>query len=205
LLATYDAERRPLADYIVEQVALLSQERTTEGSEGITVSTLLLNMGYRYNAGAAIVREAGDENLPLIQQPEQWKGQPGTRAPHVVLERQNESISTLDLFGSHFVVLAGPDGQSWLEAAQRAKDTLHLELLIHQIGGEAASLSATGSAFCDAYGISANGAVIVRPDGFIGWRSLGSQDNAEQALTQAFSALLCRSPLKTVTIQQSQP
>jgi len=34
----------------------------------------------------------------------------------------------------------------------------------------------------------------VRPDGFIGWRSLAAQEDAQQQLTQALSALLFRSP-----------
>src|SRR6266550_2394232 len=94
LLATYDAERRPLADYTAEQVALLSQQRQTEGSAGITVDLVMLNAGYRYSAGA-IAREEGDENLPLAKPPAQWKGEPGTHAPHIVLEREGKPISTL--------------------------------------------------------------------------------------------------------------
>lgn len=194
LLATYDAERRPLADYTVEQVVLLSQQRQNKGSEGVMVDTLAINMGYRYSAGA-IVQEEDDENLPLIQNPEQWTGQPGTRAPHIALECQGKPISTLDLFGSRFALVVGPDGENWLAAARRTKDVLHLPLDIYQIGGDTGDLIAIGSAFSDAYGITATGAVIVRPDGFIGWRSRGAgekEQDAEQALMQALSTLLFR-------------
>src|SRR2546421_7442554 len=121
LLATYDAERRPLADYTAEQTALLSEQRQTEGSAGITVDPFILNIGYRYSTGA-IVREEGDENLPLVQHPDRWKGEPGTRAPHIVLERQGKPISTRDLFGSHFVLLVGPQGQHWKDAARSTQD-----------------------------------------------------------------------------------
>lgn len=195
LLATYDAERRPLADYTVEQVALLSQERATEGSEGVTVHTLAINMGYRYGAGAAIVPEAGDEQLPLVQDPARWTGQPGTRAPHVVLQRQGQPISALELFGSHFVLLVGPDGQHWLEAALRAQAPLHPSLDVYQIGVDAGDLTAPDSTFADAYGITGSGVVIVRPDGFIGWRSrsaAATEQAAEQTITQALTTLLCR-------------
>src|SRR6266568_5550120 len=136
LLATYDAERRPQADYTAEQVALLSQQRQTEGSAGITVDTYIIVMGYRYSTGA-IVREAGDEKLPLAQSPDQWKGQPGTHAPHLMLEREGKPISTRDLFGPHFVLLVGPDGGNWKAAARNTKDDLHLPLDIYQIGGDA--------------------------------------------------------------------
>ena len=192
LLATYDAERRPQADYTAEQVALLSQQRQNEGSAGITVDTFSLVMGYRYSTGA-IVREANDENLPLVKHPDQWKGQPGTHAPHLMLEQKGKPISTRDLFGPHFVLLAGPDGQYWKDAARNTRDALHLPLDIYQIGGEAADLIDTDRKFCDTYGITASGAVLVRPDGFVGWRSRAASEkeqDAEQILTQALSTLL---------------
>jgi len=190
LLATYDAERRPLADYTSEQAALLSEQRETEGSAGITVDTFIINLGYRYSAGA-IVPEAGDDQLPLAQNPHQWSGQPGTRAPHVVLGRQGQSLSTLDLFGAHFVLLAGPNGQAWLGAGRRAAEALHVSVDCSQVGGAATDLSDAGSAFCRAYGISTDGAVLVRPDGFIGWRSVSNRPDAAHAVTQALSMLLC--------------
>jgi len=190
LLATYDTERRPQADYTAEQVALLSQQRQTEGSAGITVDTFIIVMGYRYSTGA-IVREAGDENLPLAQPPDQWKGQPGTHAPHLVLEREGKPISTRDLFGPHFVLLVGPDGGNWKAAARNTKDDLHLPLDIYQIGGDTGDLIDADHRFCDAYGITSGGAVIVRPDGFIGWRSRGVEENKQEA-EQAFSTLLFR-------------
>src|SRR5438034_4874226 len=190
LLATYDAERRPQADYTAEQVALLSQQRQTEGSAGITVDTYSLVMGYRYSTGA-IVREAGDEHLPLVKHPDQWRGQPGTHAAHLVLERDGKPISTRDLFGPNFVLLIGPQGQQWKAAASHARNALHLPLDSYQIGGEAADLIDAGHRFCDAYGITSTGAVIVRPDGFIGWRSRGVEENKQEA-EQAFSTLLFR-------------
>jgi putative polyketide hydroxylase len=190
LLATYEAERRPIADFTVEQVTQLSQERQSAGSEGITVSTLLVNMGYRYRAGAVAPEDR--EHLPLVQHPTHWTGQPGTRAPHLVLTRQGEQLSTLDLFGSHFVLLTGPEGQPWKDAARRAGEALHLPLDSYQIGAGAGELLDTGRTFYRAYGIAASGAVIVRPDGFIGWRSVIGEHDRAQVLMRALSALLCR-------------
>lgn len=194
LLGTYDAERRPVADYTAEQVVMLSQQRETEGSEGITVNTLHVNMGYRYPEGA-IVPESGGENLPNVQSPELWTGQPGTRAAHVVLERDGQTFSTLDLFGSRFVLLVGPDGQNWLEAAQLAQEALHLPMDIYRIGGDEGGIGNPGNDFLDAYGIASAGAVIVRPDGYIGWRSKAAGtdlEEMERVLTGALSTILFR-------------
>ena len=156
------------------------------------MDTFTLVMGYRYSMGA-IAREAGDENLPLIQRPDQWKGQPGTHAPHIVLEREGRPTSTRDLFGPRFVLLVGPQGQQWKDAAHSTKEALHFPLDIYQIGGDAADLIDASNTFCDAYGIDTAGAVLVRPDGFIGWRSRVAGEkgqDAEQALTQVLSTLL---------------
>src|SRR6266566_3682394 len=186
LLATYDAERRPLADYTAEQTALLSQQRRTEGSAGITVDPFILNMGYRYREGA-LVREEGEENLPLAQHPDQWKGQPGTHAPHIVLEREGKPISILDLFGRAWVLLFGSDGRAWREAARDVVEQLDIPLNVHQIGGE---LVDVGGSFYTAYGVTTRGAVLVRPDGFIAWRSQAGADAPGHALEQALSGLL---------------
>ncbi len=188
LLVTYDAERRPLADYTAEQVALLSQQRQTEGSAGITVDLVMLNAGYRYSAGA-IAREEGDENLPLAQHPDRWKGQPGTHAPHLVLERHGEQISTLDLFGREWVLLLGSDGHAWQEAAQRAAERLSLSLNIYRIGSDLVDVNGS---FYAAYGITPASAVLVRPDSFIAWRSEHQEKEPELAIEQALSSLLFR-------------
>jgi putative polyketide hydroxylase len=194
LLATYDAERRPVADYTAEQMALLSQQRHGEGSAAITVNIRDVNTGYRYGTGA-FVHEEGDEQLPLAQSPEAWRGEPGTRFPHFVLTQSGKSISTRDLIGSHFALFVGPDGQRWKEAAQHVKETLHLELACYQVGGAAGDLIDSENRFCKACGISNTGAVLIRPDGFIGWREKGMVESAQQAqnmLMSAISTMLAR-------------
>jgi len=74
----------------------------------------------------------------------------------------------------------------------------------YQIGGEAGDLIDAANTFCDAYGITATGAVIVRPDGFIGWRSKTIKEGAEQELTQALSALTFRTSPSKLGEQPSQ-
>ena len=192
LLATYDAERRPLADYTAEQMALLSRQRQNEGSAGITVDPVAVNAGYRYGAGA-IVPETGSEHLPLIQHPDRWRGEPGTYAPYIAFEQEDRPVSTLDLFGRHFVLLAGPEGAQWKKAAKKMKEDLLLPLEAYQVSGESGDLIDGNQRFCEMFGITASGAVVVRPDGFIGWRSqTASEKDTEQVLSQALSTLLFR-------------
>jgi hypothetical protein len=98
----------------------------------------------------AIVSEDGDDNV-LHLPPSDLDGRPGTRAPHVMLTGGG---STLDLFGSQFVVLrpAGDAVDDWVPPGVTS----------HVIDAEP---------FAEVYGLSAGGATLVRPDGVVAWRA----------------------------------
>lgn len=104
----------------------------------------------------AAVLTAGD-GLPPAARPEQWAGQPGTRAPHVWLTCDGERLSTLDLFQRGWVLLTGND--HWIAAAERT--------------GIAVDCRRIGEDVLRAFGLSQDGATLVRPDGYIAWRSPG--------------------------------
>src|SRR5581483_1481905 len=67
-----------------------------------------VELGYRYSSGA-IEAEADDDGLSW-EDPHAPTARPGTRAPHLELERDGSSVSSLDLFGRDFVLLAGGEG-----------------------------------------------------------------------------------------------
>jgi putative polyketide hydroxylase len=189
LLATYDEERRSIANLTVEQVTLLSQQRNI-GPEAITVDPLVVNMGYRYASGAFVPEH--DVDLPLLQHPLRWQGQPGTRAPHLPLEREGQRISTIDLFGRGWVVLAGSRGQLWKEAARQAAAQCNVPVQVYQMGSDLIDVSGS---FCAPYGVMETGAVLVRPDGFVAWRAKDATLEGEDPATflaQTFARLLCR-------------
>src|SRR6185295_8485427 len=90
-------------------------------------------------------------------------------APHVWLERRGERISSLDLLGQGFALLIGAKGKAWVEAAaEAAKAMPGLPLHTHVIGDEVRDF---GGAFATAFGIGDSGATLIRPDGFVAWRS----------------------------------
>ena len=140
LLATYESERRPVAQFTVEQAYSRYVTRTAPylGTDSIqpVENDLNVELGYCYG---------GDK---LHENPRESKGRPGTRAPHYWLDSHGEQISTLDLFGRNFVLLTGPG------SAEQSQSDVDL----HCIGEPG---------FLEAYGIGANGAVLVRPDGFV--------------------------------------
>jgi hypothetical protein len=120
LLDTYEAERRPIALTVSALAGSLNDERglmATRGGLSIfwrmrKVFPYLL-VGYGYTS-AAIVREPG-QPAPGPGTTE-LRGRPGTRAPHVWLSRGGSRISTLDLFGRGFVLIAGHEGTAWIDA-----------------------------------------------------------------------------------------
>jgi hypothetical protein len=114
---------------------------------------------------------------------------PGSRAPHIRLMRGSEQISTIDLFGAHFTLLAGRDGDDWRKAAQ-ASNTSVPQIAACTIGGS--ELSDPDGNFLEVYGIDADGAVLVRPDGYVAWRSRSGAANPQQALRAAIDSLLGR-------------
>ena len=64
---------------------------------------------------------AAEDERPALM-PAELTGQPGTRAPHVWLERNGERLSTIDLFGCRYVLLTGADGGAWVDAARSVTD-----------------------------------------------------------------------------------
>ena len=191
LLDTYDAERRPVGDLTVEQaftryVARVAPYLGTENTQPM-VDDFSMEIGYRYDSPAVVLEPGGP---PLHEHPRESAGRPGARAPHIVLDRDGTRLSTLDLFGRNFVLLAGPQGAAWPAAALAAAGRLGVGLDAHVVGGT--GLADPEGCFAGTYGISPSGAVLVRPDGFVGWRAAEAAGAPEQALRQALQTLLCR-------------
>jgi 2-polyprenyl-6-methoxyphenol hydroxylase-like FAD-dependent oxidoreductase len=170
LLDTYEAERLPLCELTVQQAytryaTRVVPERGTDGVEP-PIPDIELEIGLVMRS-AAILREEDDDGT-LHLAPAAVGGRPGTRAPHVVLA---DGRSTLDLFGADFVVLrpAGDGVDDWAPPGAAS----------HVIDAEP---------FAEAYGLSAGGATLVRPDGAIAWRSRGPV--ARNEIARAFATAL---------------
>jgi hypothetical protein len=193
LLESYDEERRPVGEVTIDQAygryaTRVVPERGTQNVKPI-VDDLTIEIGYRYRSPAIV--DDGLADTPLFQHPDELRGRPGTRAPHVVVERAGAPLSTLDLFGTTFVLLTGPDGGSWRAAAEGAASTLGVPIDFWQIGGER-GLEDNAGRFLDAYGLGPAGAVLVRPDSFVAWHARDSTGASAQTLARVLSSLLAR-------------
>ncbi|KAF1356403.1 FAD-binding monooxygenase-like protein [Delphinella strobiligena] len=180
LLETYDVERIPVRRVAAETSADAADERgivATKKNLKVAMSLLsrariISGHGYCYKSEAICIKDT----FPLgglTWRP--WTlpsllfsidGSPGSRVPHVWVEHQGKRISTLDLCGKSFVLLAGAEGTSWLETAKKVSSGLNIDIAAYSVGPEG-DLVASRAEFESAAGIYPQGAILVRPDDFV--------------------------------------
>ncbi|RKT82429.1 2-polyprenyl-6-methoxyphenol hydroxylase [Saccharopolyspora antimicrobica] len=171
LLDSYHEERHAVAELVTQQ-ALLRRENPAphwdpaavaeRAAVGMWNAPVVL-MGYRYDSSAVvdpITAVPSTEDVVASRD-----GAPGSLLPHRWLDG---NTSTLDLPESRFAVLTGPAGEPWREAAQRVAAARGLEVRTARLDAEWAS----------SVGIDDGGALLVRPDGFIAWRTDQNADDA---------------------------
>lgn len=194
LLDSYDTERRPVGQAVTHSSLLnaLSMGRTARQDQAVLPRKEFLNevgliFGADYAAGAVVADGSAHRvDDPVLQY--RPSATPGCRAPHVPLQRDGQALSTLDLLGRGFVLLTAPQGAAWRDAA----DGLPAPRLENAVIGH--TIQSTDVDWLQAYGIEATGAVLVRPDGHVAWRSCGGADNPAAVLRAALDAILCRAP-----------
>jgi len=187
LLDTYEAERRPAAAFTVEQAYTRYVTRTAPflGKKDFQplADDFDIELGYLYRSSAIVpAPDDGVAEGQTHEHPSESHGRPGSRAPHMWIQQRGRRMSTLDLFRGPFVLLAGPDGTAWFDAApQAAARFAGLEVDTHRV---------VDDGFTAAYGISSAGATLVRPDGFVAWRSTSASRDPEAELTRVLTAIL---------------
>ncbi|MEV6841477.1 FAD-dependent monooxygenase [Streptomyces sp. NPDC051133] len=202
LLETYDAERRPVALATSARASARSVEHSHPGfapapgvGGGKRGGILNVVLGYRYPRGAVVGADPGQQVVPDGMR---LTGEPGSRAPHLWLRRSGERLSTLDLYERSLVLLSDAGsaaGAAWQAAARRVAETEGVRLDAYRIGaGARAELryDAEGDDWAAAHGTSADGAVLVRPDGFVAWRTVDAAPAPETELREVVRAVLRR-------------
>jgi 2-polyprenyl-6-methoxyphenol hydroxylase-like FAD-dependent oxidoreductase len=185
LLDTYDVERRLPSRRTTEQslenhrnvgliaAAAFDPERQAMGPAEVIDTArrygnhLGVELGTVYSSTAIVADGSAPPEVADPYSDYEPSGGPGCRAPHVSLSP--EGLSTLDLFGPHFTVLAGPEGTAWSEAARQVSEHARAPVVGYALS--APGLRENTVRFLDVYGLEADGAVLVRPDGYVAWRS----------------------------------
>lgn len=165
LLDTYDAERRPVATAVSSIAGSMNDARGLMKARslgqmfwGLRRAAPYFTVGYGYNSEAILPEgHAGPGTTDL-------SGRPGTRVPHLEVDRDGARVSTLDLCGDRFTLLAGRDGAGWRAGSHRVPVDVLVAGADFQGPWERAA------------GISRDGALLVRPDGFVAWRARRGPD-----------------------------
>jgi putative polyketide hydroxylase len=174
LLDTYEIERRGAGARTVDLSYRLFSGPIRQSSD---VLGHVLGMAYETGAlipdGSAAPAPSNPtaEYVPV--------GRPGHRAPHMWLQANGSRHSTLDLFGHGFVLLSASD--RWVAAADRLAGASDVPLESHLIRDRNWS---------DLYGAGERGAVLVRPDGYVAWRTGGDDPQPGARLSETLSTIL---------------
>ncbi|CAM2920811.1 FAD-dependent monooxygenase [Saccharomonospora xinjiangensis] len=183
LLDTYSAERHPVAQRTVAEslanafitfrmmegeltmrdaIALQAGRRCSEG----------LVLGFHYDSAAIVP----DGTVPPVPDDPYRTyvptARPGHRAPHVLVNRNGVSMSTLDLMGTGFTLFT-PEGSGWAAAAKEAGALTGTHLVPIEISPDGRGGAAvTSPRWAEVYDVGSSGAVLVRPDGHVAWRTV---------------------------------
>ena len=199
LLDTYDTERRPVAQRITQQslensrnVARINKASVAGHDIGMASEDIVresrrygnhlgVEFGERYQSLAVVpdgsepprVQDSYSDYLPSAC--------PGCRAPHFWLgavwqDTGAGPLSSLDLIGSSLTLLAAAGANDWMDQARaHARD-----MDAYRIG--CAGLQDHGQ-FQALYGIGPEGAVLIRPDGHVAWRSTDAPSQSHELAT----------------------
>ncbi len=116
---------------------------------------------------------------------------PGHRLPHAWLEIDGRRLSTHDLLDAQasFVLITNAQGTSWCDAAHQIGKELGVAIRPVRIAGDGDALDAEGR-WQQLSEIDADGAVLVRPDAMVAWRSRGASKDPAAELRRAMQQVL---------------
>jgi 2,4-dichlorophenol 6-monooxygenase len=152
-----------------------------------------VEMGFVYEEGAVIPDGSptparapmGDVYVPTTR--------PGHLLPHAWVERDGRRLSTHDLTGATtgFALITGPGGTPWCEAAAQVAEKFSIPIVAARIGDGAEYADADGR-WAAVREITDEGAILVRPDNHVAWRSMGGSENPADVLGNAISRIFDR-------------
>lgn len=148
-----------------------------------------VEIGYHYAQGALVpdgTSPAPRSATGTVYTP---TSRPGHRLPHAWLTKGDARVSTHDLTAGQgaFTLLTGTDGADWVTAAATAADKFGITINAVAIGADYTDQDLTWAAVSE---ISERGAILVRPDNHVAWRSIDAAERPDQELTTALKTIL---------------
>ena len=144
--------------------------------------------GFQYDSSAVV--PDGTEMIESSVAEYRPTARPGARAPHSWVKLRGEVVSTIDVYDGGFALFTGPDNSAWASSAGRLREELGIPLSVWGLGADLIPVDETVADLLDRYGLEAAGALLIRPDGFVGFRSASGPDDEYSALKNALSEIL---------------
>ncbi len=165
-------------------------------SSSMEFGELNVEYGYAYDSDA-VLGDGSPAPEPLeeirVYEP---STRPGCPLPHAWIEEEDGTRHPIkDLVrAGRFLLIAGEDGEAWSRAARELADERGLPLDGVRIGHTDGDLFDPRCTWLRRRGIGPDGAILVRPDRFVCWRSLGAGTDPRSELESALDTVLATVP-----------
>lgn len=186
LVDTYEAERREVSQRIIDQslqnsvnVGRIRSAAMRGTHSGLTTEQVIqeshrygnhlgVELGICYRSSAVI--PDGTEPPSVADDFADYapSATPGARLPHLWLGSPGSPVSTLDLVGTALTLVVAHAGDAWHAIADAAERATGVPVAVFR--ADRAGLADLGD-LCGALDLDRDGAVLVRPDGHVAWRS----------------------------------
>ncbi len=162
-------------------------------AQSMEFNELNVEFGYTYESGA-VIPDGSEPPAPVddirVYEP---STRPGSPLPHAWIDDgDGNRLPIKDLVRpGHFLLVAGEDGERWCQAASGIRGSgVPLDFLrIGHIEGDSFDPRLMWARRRE---IEREGAVLVRPDRFVAWRSVGGSENPLDELAEALAKILAR-------------
>ncbi|MBO1582432.1 FAD-dependent monooxygenase [Bacillus sp. XF8] len=192
LLDTYHEERHPVVQLTTGYASSILLRAMNKQADLNNKDSLAVTVGYKYRSAAVIDQDGTPHRMDILE----LKGRPGTRAPHMWGTYKGKRISILDLLGRGFVLFTGSEHDSWSSAARTAASHLGISIEVYRVSQKGDFIDQDNT-FVTLYGINPEGAILVRPDGFIGWQTKEVVLTPDLVLEEVLNCILCNTSLNT--------
>src|SRR6266498_3362240 len=171
--------------------ALRARAEVTIGTQSWEFQAHDVEIGFTYEGGAVVDPGSAPVARDDMGRIYTASTKPGHRLPHAWLDRDGQRLSTYALAGQHggFVPITGTQGHPWAEAAATAADKTGVTMKTVTIGDDYRDADGTWAQLCQ---ISEDGAILVRPDNHVAWRSPATAPDPAGVLTDALCSVLGR-------------
>lgn len=150
-----------------------------------------LEIGFSYPQGALVAdgtTAPPTDPMGSIYHP---TSRPGHRLPHAWLEAAGQRLSTHDIVGlaGGFALITGPDSSAWKKAADQAAEKFGIDITVAAIGSDYSDIDGQWERVRE---IGSDGAILVRPDNHVCWRSMDAAAHNVESFVGAVAAVLGR-------------